>query len=79
MAISKCQRRSREGSGIFQRSVDHPLHLALKLERMGASHLDLLPVVSRANVHLLRGVATRRDLLAQYGVADPSEAGNQER
>ena len=46
--------------------VDHPLHLAL--ERMGASHLDLLPVVSRANVHQLRGIITLQDVIAQYGV-----------
>jgi len=46
--------------------VDHALHVAL--ERMGASQLDLLPVVSRANVHQLRGVVTRQDVLAQYGV-----------
>ena len=46
--------------------VDHPLHLAL--ERMGASHLDLLPVVSRANVHQLRGIITLQDVMAQYGV-----------
>jgi CIC family chloride channel protein len=46
--------------------VDHPLHVAL--ERMGASQLDLLPVVSRANVHHLRGVVTRHDVLARYGM-----------
>lgn len=46
--------------------VDHPLHVAL--ERMGASQLDLLPVVSRANVHQLRGVVMRQDVLAQYEV-----------
>ena len=46
--------------------VDHPLYVAL--ERMGASHLDLLPVVSRADVHQLRGVVTLEDVLAQYGV-----------
>jgi CIC family chloride channel protein len=45
---------------------DHPLHLAL--DRMGASQLDLLPVVSRANVHCLEGVVTLPDVLAQYGV-----------
>ncbi|HTF24168.1 MAG TPA: chloride channel protein [Candidatus Limnocylindria bacterium] len=45
---------------------DHPLHLAL--DRMGASQLDLLPVVSRANVHHLEGVVTLRDVLALYGV-----------
>lgn len=52
--------------------VDHPLHVAL--ERMGASQLDLLPVVSRANVHQLRGVVTLADVLAQFGV----KAGNDE-
>jgi CIC family chloride channel protein len=45
---------------------DHPLHLAL--ERMGATHLDLLPVVSRANVHELKGVITLEDTLTRYGV-----------
>ena len=45
---------------------DHPLHLAL--ERMGASQLDLLPVVSRANVHHLEGMVTLQDVLALYGV-----------
>lgn len=52
--------------------VDHPLHVAL--ERMGTSQLDLLPVVSRANVHQLRGVVTLADTLAQFGV----KAGNDE-
>jgi CIC family chloride channel protein len=42
------------------------LHLAL--DRMGASQLDLLPVVSRANVHHLQGVVTLQDVLAVYGV-----------
>jgi chloride channel protein, CIC family len=45
---------------------DHSLHLAL--DRMGASQLDLLPVVSRANVHHLQGVVTLQDVLAVYGV-----------
>jgi CIC family chloride channel protein len=45
---------------------DHALNLAL--ERMGASRLDLLPVVSRANVHHLEGVVTLEDVLALYGV-----------
>jgi chloride channel protein, CIC family len=46
--------------------ADHPLHLAL--DRMGASQLDLLPVVSRADVHQLEGVVTLQDVLALYGV-----------
>jgi CIC family chloride channel protein len=45
---------------------DHALNLAL--ERMGANELDLLPVVSRANVHHLEGVVTLPDVLALYGV-----------
>jgi len=51
--------------------IDHPLYVAL--DRMGASHLDLLPVVSRANVHQLRGVVTVEDILAQYGVGRAAE------
>jgi len=50
---------------------DHSLHLAL--DRMGASHLDLLPVVSRADVHHLQGVVTLKDVLALYGVG-PKES-----
>ena len=46
--------------------ADHSLHVAL--DRMGASQLDLLPVVSRANVHQLEGVVTLPDVLARYGV-----------
>lgn len=51
--------------------VDHPLYVAL--ERMGANQLELLPVVSRANVHQLRGVVTLEDILAEYGVAAASK------
>ena len=46
--------------------VDHPLHVAL--DRLGASQLDLLPVVSRANVHQLRGIVVLHDVLRLYGV-----------
>jgi len=45
---------------------DQPLHLAL--ERMGAAKLDVLPVVSRANIHDLLGVVITRDVLGSYGV-----------
>jgi chloride channel protein, CIC family len=51
--------------------VDHPLDLALG--RMGASRLDLLPVVGRANVHHLEGVVMLPDVLALYGVG-PKES-----
>src|SRR6266576_2474821 len=50
---------------------DHPLHLAL--DRMGASQLELLPVVSRANVHHLESVVRLPDVLALYGVG-PKES-----
>jgi CIC family chloride channel protein len=48
----------------------HPDHsLSLALERLGASHLDALPVVSRANVRELLGVITLQDILSSFGVA----------
>jgi CIC family chloride channel protein len=46
--------------------ADHPLYLAL--ERMSKSHVDILPVVNRADVHRLEGVVTLRDVLDSYGV-----------
>jgi CIC family chloride channel protein len=42
--------------------------LDLALDRMGAAQLEVLPVVSRANVHTLEGVVTLRDALDSYGV-----------
>jgi CIC family chloride channel protein len=42
--------------------------LDLALERMGTNHLDLLPVVNRANVHKLEGVVTLADVLNSYGL-----------
>jgi chloride channel protein, CIC family len=38
------------------------------LERMGANHLDVLPVVNRANVHKLEGIVSLPDVLDAYGV-----------
>lgn len=46
--------------------ADQALHLAL--ERMSAERLDLLPVVSRADIHQLEGIITLRDVLDSYGV-----------
>jgi CIC family chloride channel protein len=43
--------------------------LDVALERMGANGIDLLPVVSRADVHKLEGVVTLRDVLQAYGVS----------
>jgi CIC family chloride channel protein len=45
--------------------------LDLALDRMGASQLDVLPVVSRANVHKLEGIVTLHDVLDSYGVSAP--------
>jgi CIC family chloride channel protein len=47
--------------------ADHPLSVAL--ERMGATQLDVLPVVNRADVHKLEGVVTLPDVLNSYGFA----------
>jgi CIC family chloride channel protein len=42
--------------------------LDLALERMGANRIEILPVVSRADVHQLEGVVTLSDVLDAYGV-----------
>jgi chloride channel protein, CIC family len=47
--------------------ADHPLYVVL--ERMGSAKLDLLPVVSRANIHHLLGVVVLPDVLSDFGVA----------
>jgi chloride channel protein, CIC family len=46
--------------------------LDVALERMGANQIEVLPVVSRADVHKLEGMVTLRDVLDSYGVV-PSE------
>jgi CIC family chloride channel protein len=51
--------------------ADHSLTAAL--DRMGAAQVDLLPVVSRANLHHLEGVITLQDVLALYGVGIKSQ------
>jgi CIC family chloride channel protein len=43
------------------------------LARMGAARADLLPVVSRANVHELLGVVWLADVLKSYGVNEEAE------
>src|SRR6266478_1409424 len=44
---------------------DQTLNLAL--ERMSETQLDVLPVVSRANIHELEGILTLQDVLDSYG------------
>jgi chloride channel protein, CIC family len=53
--------------------VDHPLSLAL--ERMGVSHLDVLPVVSRADIQRLEGIVTLQDVLNFYGFGGTAKPG----
>jgi CIC family chloride channel protein len=48
--------------------------LDLALERMGANQIDILPVVSRADVHKLEGIVTLLDVLDSYGVNMPGRA-----
>jgi CIC family chloride channel protein len=43
--------------------------LDLALDRMGSNQIDLLPVVSRVNVHQLIGIVTLQDVLNAYGVS----------
>ena len=43
--------------------------LELALDRMGANQIEVLPVVSRADVHELQGVVTLHDVLDSYGVS----------
>jgi len=42
--------------------------LELALERMGSNRLEILPVVSRADIHRVEGIVTLRDVLDSYGV-----------
>ena len=48
--------------------------LELALDRMGASQIEILPVVSRADVHKLEGILTLRDVLDSYGVSPRDRA-----
>ena len=43
--------------------------LDLALERMGTNQIEILPVVSRADIHKLEGVVTLADVLNAYGVS----------
>jgi CBS domain-containing protein len=64
------------GESLAHVHIDHSL--AMALERMGASGLNVLPVVSRANVQQLMGIVILDDILNTYGVGkrgSPVEAG----
>jgi chloride channel protein, CIC family len=47
--------------------MDHPLDVALR--RMAQGKLNLMPVVSRADIRDLKGVISLKDILEAYGVA----------
>jgi CIC family chloride channel protein len=51
--------------------TDHTLGLAL--ERMGTSKLHVLPVVSRANIRQILGIAVLEDVLDAFGVGRPAK------
>lgn len=46
--------------------TDHPLTFAL--ERMRSANVDVLPVVSRANIHELCGAISQMQILREFGV-----------
>lgn len=78
MSLKKLQQALTEGGAARSLSElvdgrDFPhLHadqsIPLALERMGAARVDVLPVVSRADVHKLQGVLVLQDVLTLYGV-----------
>ena len=43
------------------------------LNRMGQYHIDMLPVVSRADVHKMEGVVVLNEILESYGIVQPKE------
>jgi CIC family chloride channel protein len=75
--VAQLEKEQREGAdkklgelvdGLVFPHIHSDQGLDLALERMGANHLDILPVVNRANVHQLEGVVTLKDVLEAYGV-----------
>jgi len=61
------------GNGAFPH-VHSDQGLELALERMGANEIDVLPVVSRADVHKLEGILSLRAVLDSYGLS-PRDRG----
>ena len=53
--------------------ADHSLDIAL--QRMGAMHLDVLPVVRRDNLRRLVGIVTLSDVLGAFGIERSRAAG----
>jgi chloride channel protein, CIC family len=69
---SKSLRHLVDGINFPHVHADQGLDLAL--ERMGANHVQVLPVVSRADIHNLLGIVTLGDVLDSYGLglSDPT-------
>ena len=61
-----------EGGGFPHVHPDQELDLAL--ERMGANQIEILPVVSRADIHKLEGIVSLRDVLYSYGIGSSAQA-----
>jgi CIC family chloride channel protein len=61
-------------SGLVFPHVHPDQGIDLALERMGANQIEVLPVVSRADVHKLEGIVTLHDVLDSYGVNMPGRA-----
>jgi len=75
--ITRSQLETANGAGLVSDLVrpnskfpyvhpDQPLSLAL--DKMGAAGIDVLPVVSRADIHKLLGVVTLNETLNAYGL-----------
>jgi len=61
-----------EGGGFPHVHPDQELDLAL--DRMGANQIEILPVVSRADIHKLEGIVSLRDVLYSYGIGSSDQA-----
>jgi len=77
VSLARLERELAEGANKKLSEIVDPLHfphvhpdqgLDLALEHMGVNQIEILPVVSRANVHELKGIVTLRDVLDAYGV-----------
>lgn len=76
--LSESQNGSRTLAELLDRTQFPHLHgdhvLSFALDRMSASRVDVLPVVSRANIHRMEGVVSLRDVLDSYGFDSLAES-----
>ena len=66
-----------ETSGLEQVHVHTDHSLSLALQRMGEAQVDVLPVVSRADIRVIVGAITLDDILAAYRVTSPVRSARQ--